>query len=171
MKILLQGKIGLRRPSRASKVWSLGKHVTGCLGGLVCQKIDNLWQGTPHKVERMNDVDHYEKIEVYGEDCLPLAMRIVGFLNGCDVVSETSVPSSPSGTHAEMDKALDHLALVLDILAELVPSDRCDGLDNALAYYNERRPDARVQPLEGYVTKLVHFGPMDFAFIKAHATS
>jgi hypothetical protein len=60
-----------------------------------------------------------------------------------------------------MQRALSHLGDVLSILANLTPDDRCQALDEALAFYNEHRPDAKVVAEPGWVTKLVTEGPLD----------
>ena len=57
--------------------------------------------------------------------------------------------------------ALDHLGNVLTLLAELRPEDRCRALDEAVMFYNERRPEAKVTAEPGYVSRLVILGPMD----------
>ena len=46
----------------------------------------------------------------------------------------------------ELDQALEHLGHVLYYFADIHPDDRCDALDNALTFYNARRPDKRVEP-------------------------
>lgn len=53
------------------------------------------------------------------------------------------------------DQAMDHLGDVLAILAELHPEERCKALDDAQAFYNAARPEARIEPVEGYETRLV----------------
>lgn len=63
---------------------------------------------------------------------------------------------------SEPETALDHLGLVLSILAELSPCDRCRGLDEAQAFYNAARPEAIITPTAGYVTRLVQVGPLDW---------
>lgn len=68
---------------------------------------------------------------------------------------------------AESNTALDHLGLVLSLLAELSPHDRCEGLDDAQAFYNAARPEAIIAPTAGYVTRLVHVGPLDWPIIDA----
>lgn len=57
--------------------------------------------------------------------------------------------------------ALEHLGDVLDMLVDLSPMDQCEALTDAVAYYNRMRPDLQVQRHAGYLTKLVHIGPMD----------
>ncbi len=53
-----------------------------------------------------------------------------------------------------------HLANVLVMLAELHPDDRCRALDKAMSFYNERHPEAMVEPVAMYVSHLVHRGPL-----------
>lgn len=65
------------------------------------------------------------------------------------------------------DEAMSHLGNVLMILAELHPDDRCRALDEALAFYNERRPNAQVAPVDGYVSRLVNFSPLDAAIFSS----
>jgi hypothetical protein len=60
------------------------------------------------------------------------------------------------------ETALNHLGFVLKILAELSPNDRCRALDEAQAFYNAARPDAQIEPMQGYVTRLVQVGPLDW---------
>lgn len=55
--------------------------------------------------------------------------------------------------------ALDHLGAVLTLLADLDPGDRCDALDEAIAFYNAARPDRQVVPSGVGATRLVHHIP------------
>lgn len=71
----------------------------------------------------------------------------------CGVVGVAPGPSE--SVSESYNDALGHLGSVLSILAELHPDDRSRALDNALAYYNARRPGAQVEPVAG-VTRLVH---------------
>lgn len=66
-----------------------------------------------------------------------------------------------------IDQALNHLGEVLQLLADLHPDDRCQVLDDALAFYNERHPDARVEPVPGFISRLVIEGPVD-RWLKEH---
>src|SRR4051812_29551656 len=52
-------------------------------------------------------------------------------------------------------ESLRHLGNVLVILAELHPDDQCRAYTEALAYHNQKCPDAIVEPIMG-VTRLVH---------------
>ena len=63
--------------------------------------------------------------------------------------------------------ALDHLGHVLNIFAELSPTDRCRALDDALEFYNAARPNFKVGPQPRFVTRLVQVGPLDWPFIKS----
>lgn len=60
------------------------------------------------------------------------------------------------------DAALRHLGFVLTILAELSPNDRCRALDEAQEFFNAACPNAQIEPMEGYVTRLVSVGPLDW---------
>lgn len=71
-------------------------------------------------------------------------------------------------TDAPQTTALDHLGDVLQMLASLCPGDRCQAFADALSFYNEARPQARVEPMEGYVTRIVHFGPLDWLSAAAY---
>lgn len=62
-----------------------------------------------------------------------------------------------------MMDAMAHLGNVLVMLAELHPDDRCKALENAMAFYNEHNPEARVEPIHGCETRLVHIGPLWYA--------
>lgn len=65
------------------------------------------------------------------------------------------------------DRTADvHLGNVLMMLADLRDDERCDAFEAALAFYNERNPNAAVQPNEGYVSRLVTEGPLDRAVAK-----
>lgn len=57
------------------------------------------------------------------------------------------------------DEAMVHLRNVLMLLAELHPDDRCKALDKAMAFYNDAHQDGRIEPVEGYETRLVRIGP------------
>jgi hypothetical protein len=57
--------------------------------------------------------------------------------------------------------AIDHLGNVLSMLAELHEDDQSDAYVEALAFYNNARPDAKVEPVAGYTTRLVHETPLD----------
>ena len=57
--------------------------------------------------------------------------------------------------------ALDHLGNVLSMLADLHPDEQCRAFTKALAFYNSVRPNARVEPHEGWETRLVNIGPLD----------
>jgi hypothetical protein len=43
-------------------------------------------------------------------------------------------------------EAIYHLGSVLAYFSDIHPDDRCLALDEALAFYNAARPDARVEP-------------------------
>jgi hypothetical protein len=58
---------------------------------------------------------------------------------------------------------MEHLGNVLMILAELHPDDRCRALDEAMAFYNGSNPNCQVEPAQGYVSRLVHEGPLQRA--------
>jgi len=47
---------------------------------------------------------------------------------------------------SELDQALEHLGNVLYFVADIHPDDRNDAIDAALAFYNAKRPDQKVQP-------------------------
>jgi hypothetical protein len=64
-------------------------------------------------------------------------------------------------------RAMEHLGNVLTILAELHSDDRCNALEDALAFYNEHNPGAMIEPEDGFETRLVHVGPLWYA-IAAH---
>jgi hypothetical protein len=51
--------------------------------------------------------------------------------------------------------ALDHLANVLTHLSDLRKCNRWPALDDALAFYNAARPEARIEPIGG-MTVLFH---------------
>jgi hypothetical protein len=57
--------------------------------------------------------------------------------------------------------AMAYLGCLLNMLAELHPDDGCRAYDDALEFYNEQNPDDQVMAIPGYVTRLVHFGPLD----------
>jgi hypothetical protein len=59
--------------------------------------------------------------------------------------------------------AMDHLGNVLSMLADLHPDYQCRAFTEALSFYNAARPDARVEPHEGWETRLVNIGPLDRA--------
>lgn len=59
--------------------------------------------------------------------------------------------------------AATHLGAVLYFLADLHPDDRCQALDDALAFYNAQCLHAQVAPQEGYVSRLVITTPFDVA--------
>jgi hypothetical protein len=59
------------------------------------------------------------------------------------------------------EQTLKHLDNVLEIIVDLSPMDCCASLDEALKYYNELRPNNKVVRHEGYIMKLVNFGPLD----------
>lgn len=63
--------------------------------------------------------------------------------------------------------AMTHLGRVLTILADLHRDDRCRALDEAMAFYNRNNPHARVEPADGYETRLVNIGPLHYA-VAAH---
>ncbi len=86
--------------------------------------------------------------------------------NWCGTWNERPLGLSKETTE---DAALDHLGIVLRLLAELSPEDRCQALDEALAFYNAARPDAQIQPNDGWITKLIHIGPMDWPARRADA--
>lgn len=50
--------------------------------------------------------------------------------------------------------AYDHLRNILYILADLHPDDRCQALDDALAFYNAARPREKVAPSGGGYLRL-----------------
>lgn len=60
-------------------------------------------------------------------------------------------------------EAMNHLGNVLSLLAELHEDDRCEALDEALAFYNAENPNQQIVPVEGYTTRLVQRGPLDDA--------
>lgn len=76
-----------------------------------------------------------------------------------DMIESRALSSSDpeGGVRGEAD-ALHHLGNVLAILAELHPDDRSNALDDALAFYNARCPNAQVEPVAG-VSRLVHQWP------------
>lgn len=57
----------------------------------------------------------------------------------------------------EQEAAMRHLRNVLYMLANLAPGDRCKAFEAALAFYNEHNPNARVEPEEGFETRLEHY--------------
>lgn len=57
--------------------------------------------------------------------------------------------------------ALDHLRNVLMILADLHSDDQCQAYKDALAFYNQACPAQRIEPHDGYSTRLVHTTPID----------
>lgn len=62
-------------------------------------------------------------------------------------------------SNVNLERALDHLGSVLYYCADIHPDDRCDALDNALAFYKEKRPTKRVVPSgQGYF-RMLH--PLD----------
>lgn len=65
--------------------------------------------------------------------------------------------------------AMDHLGNVLYMLADLHPDFRCRAYAEALAFYNAARPDARVEPHEGWETRLVNIGPLDRVLQKSES--
>ena len=60
------------------------------------------------------------------------------------------------------DRAIEHLGNVLVMLANLAPGQRCQAFDDALSYYNDQRPAARVLPMDDYLTLLVTVSPLDW---------
>jgi hypothetical protein len=62
--------------------------------------------------------------------------------------------------------ATDHLGNVLAMLGDLHPDDQCRAFTEALAFYNAARPNARVEPNDGWETRLVNVGPLDRALQK-----
>lgn len=46
---------------------------------------------------------------------------------------------------AEIERLRDHLMMVLTILQDLHPDDRCRALDEAQEFYNKARPQQRVE--------------------------
>jgi len=57
--------------------------------------------------------------------------------------------------------AMAYLGCLPNMLAELHPDDRCRAYDDALEFYNKANPDDQVMAVPGYVTRLVHTGPLD----------
>lgn len=57
--------------------------------------------------------------------------------------------------------AMTYLGGMLNMLAELHPDDRCRAYDDALEFYNEQNPNDQIMAVPGYVTRLVHIGPLD----------
>lgn len=56
--------------------------------------------------------------------------------------------------------AMEHLGNILYMLGDLHDDDRSDAFDAALEFYNRNNPDAQIQPIEGYVTRIVHETPL-----------
>ena len=56
-----------------------------------------------------------------------------------------------------------HLGQVLLILADLHPDDQCDAYCNALAFYNARHPEAKVEPEPGFALRLRYDTPLSRA--------
>ena len=59
------------------------------------------------------------------------------------------------------DIALKHLGNVLYMLSCLHPDEQCDAYKEALAFYNHHAPDKRIEPQEGYITRIVTERPLD----------
>lgn len=59
------------------------------------------------------------------------------------------------------EQAMKHLGDVLQMLAELHEDDRCQAFEDALGFYNQENPNLRVEPIDGYSTRLVQYGPLD----------
>ena len=63
---------------------------------------------------------------------------------------------------ADIDtEALEHLRKILQFLAELAPADRCEALDNASVFYHQQCPETPIEPMTGWVTRMVAIGPGD----------
>ncbi len=55
-----------------------------------------------------------------------------------------------------MNAALEHLGNVLHLLSDLHPDDRTRALDNALEFYNKKRPNRRIEPSGFPMQRLVN---------------
>jgi hypothetical protein len=66
--------------------------------------------------------------------------------------------------------AMDHLRNVLYMLANLHPDYQYRAYTEALEFYNAARPDARIEPNEGYETHLVSIGPLERSMDAADLT-
>jgi len=62
--------------------------------------------------------------------------------------------------------AMEHLGNVLLILADLHEDDRCDAYVQALEFYNRENPNAQIQPMPGFVTRLQEETPLSRAIAK-----
>jgi len=57
-------------------------------------------------------------------------------------------------------EAMRHLGQVLYMFSDLHADDRCEAFEDAMNYYNAQNPDAMVQPVPDYETRLVHVTPL-----------
>jgi len=64
------------------------------------------------------------------------------------------------------DNAMEHLGNVLLMLADLHEDDRCDAFVQALEFYNKENPEAQIQPMPGYVTRLQEETPLSRVIAK-----
>lgn len=80
-----------------------------------------------------------------------------------EAAAREAAESSLASVTAERDSSDRHLGNVLTLLAELHSDDRCRAFVSALDHFNSAHPDAQVEPVDGWVTRLVHEGPLDRA--------
>ena len=67
-------------------------------------------------------------------------------IEACDRAVYAAMLGAAPPHASELEQALEHLGNVLYYCADIHPDDRCDALDNALKFYNEARPNQRVEP-------------------------
>jgi hypothetical protein len=85
---------------RAVLNWKLGDHLPKG-DQLETQAIDLAWIGEPSKSQSFAHRDHASKIEIYGDDCVSIAERIIRALNAEDAAARQPDRSE----QAEADRA------------------------------------------------------------------